>query len=99
MLLRNEQTTGHHFVRLKLEGSKSNRDAIGASVELVSGGAKQWRQVTSTRSYISSSELPVTFGLGSTNRVDSIEITWPGGKHQKLDSVPLDRLTVVRESP
>ncbi len=99
MLLRNEQTTGHHFVRLKLEGSKSNRDAIGASVELVSGGAKQWRQVTSTRSYLSSSELPVTFGLGSTNRVDSIEITWPGGKHQKLDSVPLDRLTVVRESP
>jgi hypothetical protein len=99
MLLRNEQATGHHFVRLKLEGSKSNRDAIGASVELVAGGARQWRQVTSTRSYLSSSELPVTFGLGATNRVDSIEITWPGGKHQKLDSVPVDRLTVVRESP
>lgn len=99
LLLRNEQATGHHFVRLKLEGAKSNRDAIGASVELVSGGAKQWRQVTSTRSYLSSSELPVTFGLGATNRVDSIEITWPGGKHQKLDQVPVDRLTVVRETP
>lgn len=99
MLLRNEQATGHHFVRLKLEGaSAANRDAIGASVELVSGGTHQWRQVAATRSYLSSSELPVTFGLGATNRVDSIEVTWPGGKRQKVDTGVVDRLTVIREA-
>ncbi len=97
LLLRNEQSTGHHFVRLKLEGAGANRDAIGAWVELVSGGVHQWRQVAATRGYLSSSELPVTFGLGPTNRVDSVEITWPGGTKQTLKDVPLDRLTLIRQ--
>ena len=97
LLLRNDQATGNHFVRLKLEGSSANRDAIGAEVELVSGGIHQWRQISTTRSYLSSSELPVTFGLGATNRVESVEITWPGGAKQTLNGVPLDRLTVVQQ--
>ena len=97
LLLRNDQATGNHFVRLKLEGAGSNRDAIGAWVELISGGTHQWRQIATTRSYLSSSELPVTFGLGTTNRVESVEITWPGGAKQMLKDVPLDRLTVVQQ--
>jgi hypothetical protein len=97
LLLRNEQSTGNHFVRLKLEGAGANRDAIGAWVELVSGGVHQWRQVAATRGYLSSSELPVTFGLGAGNRVDSVEITWPGGAKQTLKDVPLDRLTLIQQ--
>jgi hypothetical protein len=97
LLLRNDQSTGHHFVRLKLEGSSASRDAVGAWVELVSGGVHQWRQVAATRGYLSCSELPVTFGLGPTNRADSVEITWPGGGKQTLKDLPLDRLTVIQQ--
>ncbi len=99
VLLRNEQATGNHFVRLKLVGRQSNRDAIGAWVHLTAGGKQQWRQVAATRSYLSSSELPVTFGLGSTAKVDSAEILWPGGRRQTLATVPIDHLTVVEEVP
>lgn len=97
MLLRNDQSLGNHFVRLKLTGSASNRDAVGARVKLTAGGETQWRDVTSTRSYLSSSELPVTFGLGKATAVNGVEIIWPGGKQQKLDGVPLDRLTTIQE--
>ena len=99
LLLRNDQATRHHFVRLKLVGKQSNRDAIGAWVHLTAGGSQQWRQVMATRSYLSSSELPVTFGLGTVDHVESLEITWPGGHRQVVTPVPIDRLTVVEEAP
>ena len=97
LLLRNDQALGHHFIRLKLKGTRSNRDAIGARVKLTAGGKTQWRDVTSTRSYLSASELPVTFGLGALDRVGSVEITWPGGRTQTLTDVSVDRMTVVEE--
>ena len=97
MLLRNEQALGHHFVRLKLVGTSANRDAVGARVVLNAGGNTQWREVTPTRSYLSASELPVTFGLGTVDAVDRVEIIWPGGRRQTLDNVAVDRLTVVEE--
>lgn len=97
LLLRNDQALGHHFVRLKLTGTKSNREGIGARVKLTAAGQTQWRDVTSTRSYLSASELPVTFGLGSVGKVDQVEITWPGGTRQTLTDVPVDQLTVVEE--
>ena len=97
LLLRNDQALGHHYARLKLVGTTSNRDAVGARVKLTAGGQSQWRDVTPTRSYLSASELPVTFGLGTIGRVDEVEITWPGGKQQKLTELPVDRLTVVEE--
>jgi hypothetical protein len=98
LLLRNDQTTGNKFVRLKLVGSKSNRDALGASVKLVSGGRNQWREVVSAKSYLSASELPVTFGLGKDERVDGVEITWPDGTKQTVADVPIGKLTVVRQA-
>lgn len=97
LLLRNDQSLGNHFVRFKLVGTQSNRDALGARVKLTAGGQSQWRDVTATRSYLSASELPVTFGLGAASKVDQVEITWPGGKKQTLTDVPVDRLTVVEE--
>lgn len=96
-LLRNDQALGHHWVRLKLVGTRSNRDAIGAEVTLRAGGRTQWRTVMPTRSYLSQSELPVTFGLGQADRVESVEIRWPSGARQTLTQVPLDALTVVTE--
>ena len=91
LLLRNDQQLGHHWIRLRLEQAGSNPDAIGAWIEVDAGGFTQRRQVMPTRSYLSQVELPVTFGLGSSDRVDEIRITWPDGTSQ---SVPSDKVMI-----
>jgi enediyne biosynthesis protein E4 len=60
-------------------GTKSNRDAIGASVRIFHGGSSQSRLVKGGSSYLSQSELPVTFGLGKRDKIDRLLIVWPGG--------------------
>ncbi|MGH7866436.1 MAG: CRTAC1 family protein, partial [Candidatus Dormibacteraceae bacterium] len=99
LLLRNDQDLHHHWIRLKLTGTRSNRDAIGAWIKVRVGAKTLSRQVMPTRSYLSQSELPVTFGLGSAEKVDDIEITWPGGKKQRVPARALDQTTVVVEQP
>jgi enediyne biosynthesis protein E4 len=96
-LLRNDQQTNHHWLRLKLVGSKCNRDAIGASVIVTSGDVSQRRLVSPTRSYLSQVELPVTFGLGTTDKVELVTILWPDGTTQKLQNVSADQLLVVQQ--
>ncbi|HTH47748.1 MAG TPA: CRTAC1 family protein [Candidatus Limnocylindria bacterium] len=97
VLFRNDQQLGHHWLRFKLVGTRSNRDAIGAWVTVRLNGQTLARQVMPTRSYLSQSELPVTFGLGDATRVDDITIVWPGGRTQKVASAKLDTLTEIRE--
>jgi len=96
LLLRNEQKLGHHWLRLKLVGSRSNRDAIGAWIKVRVAGRTLSRQVMPTRSYLSQSELPVTIGLGEANKVEAIDIVWPNGTRQKV-TPQIDRLTVITE--
>ena len=98
LLLRNDQSLGHHFLRLKLVGTKSNRDAIGAWVKVRLGNETLSRQVMPTRSYLSQSELTVTIGLGKTATFDDLEIIWPGGERQKVTNARLDATTVVGQS-
>jgi hypothetical protein len=97
LLLRNDQHLNHHWVRLKLIGTSANRSAIGAVVKLKAGNQTFTRQVMPTRSYLSQSELPVTFGLGVADKIDGIEIIWPGGGKQFLANVKLDALTTVEQ--
>ena len=97
LLLRNDQDLNHHFVRLRLVGTKSPRDAQGAWVKLTTGGQPQWAQVMPTKSYLSSSEPVLTFGLGTNSKIDSLEVHWPSGTRQTLDNVPVDQLTVLEE--
>lgn len=97
LLLRNDQKLGNHWVRLKLIGTKSNRDAIGAWVNARVGGHTLSRQVMPSRSYLSQSELPVTIGLGKMDHLDSLEILWPSGIIQRPDPPPIDRLTTITE--
>ena len=97
LLLRNDQHLGHHYLRLKLVGTKSNRDAIGAWIHVRVGGRTLSRQVMPTRSYLSQSELPVTFGLGGASRVDEVTVTWPGGAVQRLTGLRIDALNVVKQ--
>ena len=99
LLLRNDQNLHHHWIRLKLVGTRSNRDAIGAWINVRVNGRTLSRQVMPTRSYLSQSELPVTIGLGDAARPDSVEILWPRGALQKVGSVQLDQITVITEPP
>jgi hypothetical protein len=97
-LLRNDQRLGHHWLRLKLVGTASNRDSIGAQVEVHAGRQVQRRLVMPTRSYLSQTELPITFGLGRASAVERIRIQWPGGPPHEITGVPVDRLTTITES-
>ncbi|MGB6366421.1 MAG: CRTAC1 family protein, partial [Thermoanaerobaculia bacterium] len=97
LLLRNDNELDHHWIRLKLVGDPPNLDALGARVELVAGGITQRRQLMPTRSYLSQSELTITFGLGKNDRVDKLRIYWPDGSEQQLSTIEIDRLTVVEK--
>ena len=97
LLLRNDQALRHHWVRLKLVGTRHNRDAIGAWIKVRVNGQTLWRQVMPTRSYLSQSELPVTIGLGLATKPDQVEIIWPGGGKQTVSKVNVDQITTVIE--
>lgn len=98
VLLRNDQQLGHHWLRLKLSGTKSNRDAIGAWVKVHVDGRTLAQQVMPAKGYLSQSELPLTFGLGNATRIDGVEVIWPGGTTQKVPQAKLDALNLVRET-
>lgn len=98
LLLRNDQDLRHHWIRLKLVGTKSNRDAIGAWIKARVNGQTLWRQVMPTRSYLSQSELPVTIGLGNAAKPDEVEIIWPGGGRQKVEQIKVDQTMIVTEA-
>jgi hypothetical protein len=97
LLLRNDQQLGHHWLRLKLVGSKSNRDAIGAWIKVQVNGETLWRQVMPSRSYLSQSELPVTIGLGKAHQPESVEVIWPTGVHQTVEAVQVDQARTIVE--
>jgi hypothetical protein len=85
-------------VRLKLVGAKSNRDGIGAIVHLTAGGETQTQMLRSGSSYLSSSELILTFGLAQRDKADSIEIRWPSGQVDHLANVAAGQTITVTES-
>jgi len=87
----------NHSLRLKLVGTKSNRDGIGAVVRVTSGSDKQWKMLRSGSSYLSQSELVLTFGLGSQTKADTVEIQWPSGQVDKLSNVNAGQTVTVEE--
>jgi hypothetical protein len=97
-LFHNEGGT-NHSLRLKLVGTKSNRDGIGAVVHVTSGNNqdKQWKMLRSGSSYLSQSELVLTFGLGAQTKADSVEIQWPSGQVDKLSNVNAGQTVTVEE--
>lgn len=97
-LLRNDQTLGNHWLRVKLVGKDKNKSAIGALVTVHRGETMQARRVSPTRSYLSQVELPVTFGLGTIAQVDRITIQWPNGKIQKILDPQVDQLLVIEQT-
>jgi len=96
ILYRNDGGTNHSF-RVKLIGTRSNRDGIGAVVRITSGEDKQWLMMKSGGAYLSSSELVLTFGLGSSTKVNTVEVVWPSGQQDKLANVDAGQTITVQE--
>ena len=96
-ILHNETSNQNHWLALRLVGHKSNRDGIGARVEVEAGGVRQIDEVRSGGSYLSQSDLRLHFGLGAAARVSRITIRWPSGAIDRLSGIPADRHVVIEE--
>ncbi len=96
-LLHNESQTGNHWLRVRLEGSASNRDGIGARVTVRAGARDRMREATTGGSYLAAHDPRLLFGLGAATSVDSVSVRWPSGKSTRISAQPADREIVVRE--
>ncbi len=96
-LLRQAGRPAHHWLRLRLEGRRGNRSAIGAGVRVRSGGTDQYRMVRGGSSYLSQSDLRLTFGLGQHTTVEEIEVRWPSGAVESFPGPQPDREVVLIE--
>ena len=93
----NQSPGNNHWLEFKLQGTKSNRDGIGASIKVVTKSGAQYNHMTTSAGYASSSAGPVHFGLGTSASADLVEIRWPSGIVQQMREVAGDRVVVVKE--
>jgi len=91
VLFRNDQLAGNHSIRFELQGTQSNRDAIGASVQIFAGDLHQLRTLRGGSSYLSQSELPLTFGLAKRDKIDRVVIHWPSGRSEEYKNLPAQK--------
>lgn len=96
-LLKQSQHPPGHWIQFQLEGTKSNRSAIGARVIVSAGGHTQVDEVRSGGSYLSQNDFRLHFGLGASTEADKVEIVWPSGSRRSLSGLKADRLHKVRE--
>jgi len=97
-ILHNETVTTNHWLMLHLVGHKSNRDGIGAVIQVTTAAGSQWETVSTARGYLSSSDPRAHFGLGTSTVAQTIEIRWPSGIVQKLKNVVGDQILRVDEA-
>jgi hypothetical protein len=97
-LYRNDQLAANRSIRFRLVGTKSNRDAIGAVVRIFYNGQSQSRMVRSGSSYLSQSELPVTFGLGQHDKIDRVTIDWPSGQTEDFKDLAAGHTYEITET-
>ncbi|MBP1599988.1 MAG: ASPIC/UnbV domain protein, partial [Acidobacteria bacterium] len=98
LLFRKKGGRAHHWLILQLRGTRSNRDAIGARIELtLPSGSKQYQHVTTANGIYSASDKRVHFGLGQEASLKSLEIRWPSGIRQTLENIQADRVLSIVE--
>jgi len=97
MILRNSGVPGRHWVSFELQGTSSNRLAIGARIGIVADGMTQTEEIHSGGSYLSQNDLRVHFGLNTATRIDSVTIRWPSGKMETLKNLDADKFYSVLE--
>ena len=96
-LLRNDMGNSHHWLMLRTIGTRSNRDGIGARVELVAGNTRIVEEVRSGAGYLSGRDTRLHFGLGSHSYADRLTIRWPSGILQEMKNVPSNQVLVITE--
>ncbi len=96
-LLRNNVKNGNHWLEVLLIGTQSNRDGIGAELKLSAPGLVRVEQAKGGTSYMSASDPRIHFGLGKQTKIDSLTVTWPSGRVDKLTNVPVDQIIAVKE--
>jgi hypothetical protein len=97
MILKNNGSAGKHWVSFELQGTKSNRLAIGARLKIVAGGMTQTEEIHSGGSYLSQNDLRAHFGLNTATKIDSAEVRWPSGKIETLKNLDADKFYAVLE--
>ncbi len=97
LILKNMTSPAGHWLALRLTGTRSNRDGIGARVHVVTDSGEQWNRVTTSVGYAGSSDRVVHFGLGKGAAIKRLEINWPSGTRQSLENVAADRYLAVTE--
>ncbi|MBV9622467.1 MAG: VCBS repeat-containing protein [Acidobacteria bacterium] len=95
-LLHNEGN-GDHFLNLRLAGTRSNRDAMGARVRIVAGGMSQIREISGGGSYLSQNDLRAHFGLGNATQAEMVEVRWPSGKTDRFQNVAANKFYYLEE--
>jgi hypothetical protein len=95
----NDSPGGAHWLELKLEGTASNRDGIGARIKVLAGSAAQYNHVSFAAGYASASAAPTHFGLGMAAKASLVEICWPSGIVQEIKDVAADQVLRVKEPP
>lgn len=96
-LVHNITSTNNHWLAVKLKGTKSNRDGIGAQVEVTAGARHQTAQRVGGSGYLSQNDSRLHFGLGSATKADKITVRWPSGRNQVLRDVTADRVLTIKE--
>jgi hypothetical protein len=96
-LFHNISTGAGHWITIQLKGTKSNRDGIGARLELTAGGKKQTAERSAGSGYLSQDDGRLHFGLGPTAKVEKLVVKWPSGREQVLDNLSADRVVLVEE--
>ena len=93
----NRSSNANHWLLVELTGSKSNRDGLGARIEVTAGGVVQHNHATTSVGYSTSSDRRVHFGLGAAAAIDKLEVIWPSGVRQALTGVKPDQILKLRE--
>jgi len=96
-ILRNDSPKGNHWIQIRLRGTKTNRDGVGARVKVIAGGLTQVAEVHSGQGYQSHFGMRLHFGLAKRDRVDRIEVNWIGGGTEVRTDIPADQLLVIAE--
>jgi hypothetical protein len=98
MILETKPDPTHHWVSFELEGTRSNRMALNARVYVTTGTMQQMDEVRSGGSYLSQSDVRLHFGLGTSKKIDKIEVRWPDGSSQSFQDVAADRFYTLKQS-
>jgi enediyne biosynthesis protein E4 len=96
-LFHNISSTTGHWITIQLKGTRSNRDGIGAHLELLAGGKKQVAERVAGSGYLSQDDGRIHFGLGSATKVENLTVQWPSGHQQVLENLAVDRIVTVEE--